>query len=182
MRRLAVLLCASVLLAACAGGPAPRPSGATAPVLPHDLGPRPAPSLVPGMAGNPDMPAPVPSAIGAQAAEQARGLVGSPYRYGGRDPSGFDCSGLVWYVYQHLGVELPRRSVEQRRSLPAVPRESLEPGDLVFFSSPVDHVGIYLGGGDFVHAPRRGKRVSVANLDAPYFQLGYAGAARVPAP
>ena len=180
MRVLAVLLCATVALAGCAGGPSSRPSDRPQSVPPHEVGAQaPTTGVAPGA---PALPGPLTTALGAKAAEEARALIGAPYRYGGRDPSGFDCSGLVWYVYQSLGVELPRSSRQQRQGLAAISRDELEPGDLVFFSSPVDHVGIYLGAGDFVHAPRRGKRVSIASLDAPYFQLGFAGAARVVVP
>jgi cell wall-associated NlpC family hydrolase len=130
------------------------------------------------------VPATVPSvtAFGARAADAARRLVGAPYQFGGQDPRGFDCSGLVWYVYRELGVTLPRRAIDQRAAVQSVPREALVPGDLVFFSSPQDHVGIYLGNGDFVHAPGVGKDVRVANLKSPYFELAYAGGGRVAAP
>lgn len=168
---MAVLLGATVLLAGCAGGPASRPTGRPEGVAAHGVSQETA-----ALAG------PRTTALGAKAAVQARALIGSPYRYGGHDPSGFDCSGLVWYVFQSLGVDLPRSSRQQRQGLAPISRDELQPGDLVFFSAPVDHVGIYLGAGDFVHAPRQGKSVSIAHLDAPYFQLGFAGAARVIAP
>jgi len=74
---------------------------------------------------------------------------------------------------------LPRTAAEQRATLPRVPLESLAPGDLVFFSTPSDHVGIYLGGGEFVHAPGQGRGVERARLDSPYFILGYAGGGRI---
>lgn len=180
MRRAAALVLVWVAtLAGCSSGPASMTRDRPPPAVPPEVGVH-----VPhtGAVGDLTPSVPPPSPLGARAADQARALLGAPYRYGGRDPSGFDCSGLVWYVYQALGVELPRRARDQRQSLTAVPRADLEPGDLVFFSRPLDHVGIYLGAGDFVHAPSRGKQVSVASLNAPYFQLGYAGAARVMPP
>ena len=145
MRRVPAAVAVAILLSACASGP---------------------PSRAPGPAGRLSAGgvAAEPLVIGARAAEAARALLGVPYRYGGQDPSGFDCSGLVWYVYRQLGVSLPRRALDQRRAVAPVGRDDLVPGDLVFFSSPADHVGIYLGAGDFVHAPSSGKDVRVANL------------------
>jgi murein DD-endopeptidase len=121
-----------------------------------------------------------PSVKGAptDAARLAMALVGAPYRYGGAAPDGFDCSGLVWYVYRNAGVTMPRTAAEQRMAIRPVDIEHLEPGDLVFFQTPVDHVGIYVGDGDFVHAPSSGKTVERAKLRSPYFLLGFAGAGR----
>jgi cell wall-associated NlpC family hydrolase len=118
-------------------------------------------------------------ALGAQAAGLASGLVGRPYLYGGSSPAGFDCSGLVWYVYHELGLEVPRTAAEQRASAMRVTQAELRPGDLVFFYTPDDHVGIYLGDGEFVHAPADGRTVERARIDTPFFILGFAGAARV---
>jgi cell wall-associated NlpC family hydrolase len=114
----------------------------------------------------------------ARAAEIASRFLGTPYRYGGASPDGFDCSGLVWYVYRELGVPVPRTAAEQRAAARPVPRDDLQPGDLVFFHLPQDHVGIYLGGGQFVHAPATGRTVERARLDSPYFILSFAGAGR----
>ena len=132
----------------------------------------------------PEVPAvPAENELGQRAAEIARSYVGFRYHYGGSSPhEGFDCSGLVWYVYRTLGVEVPRRADEQRVSARPVALEELAPGDLVFFKTPVDHVGIYLGDGEFVHAPKTGRRVTTARLDAPFFILGYAGAGRIVPP
>ena len=134
-----------------------------------------------GCATAPPQPerAPAAGALGTRAATLANRLLGVPYRVGGSSPDGFDCSGLVVYVYRELGVRLPRTAAEQRATLPRVPVEALAPGDLVFFSTPEDHVGIYLGGGEFVHAPGSGRGVERARLDSPYFLLGYAGGGRV---
>lgn len=141
-------------------------------------------TLLAGCAAAPPRPerAPVAGALGTRAAALASRLVGAPYRSGGSSPDGFDCSGLVVYVYRELGVALPRTAAEQRAALERVSATALAPGDLVFFSTPADHVGIYLGGGEFVHAPGTGRVVERARLDSPYFILGYAGGGRVAGP
>jgi len=128
-------------------------------------------------------PRPKPEAalpLGERAALLARQLTGTPYRFGGSEPQdGFDCSGLVWYVYRSLGVTVPRSAAEQQRAATPVAYEGLMPGDLVFFHTPSDHVGIYLGHGEFIHAPSSGRGVTSARLDSPYFLLDFAGAGRV---
>lgn len=112
----------------------------------------------------------------------ALALIGSPYRYGGRTPDGFDCSGFVAYVYgATLGVVLPRRSEEMVRVGTVQTREALMPGDLVFFNTlgrRYSHVGIFIGDGRFVHAPARGGRVRVERLSDPYWNARYNGARR----
>src|SRR5262249_28496527 len=89
----------------------------------------------------------------------ARRYVGAPYRWGGRSRAGFDCSGLVRYVYAQVGVSLPHNAAKQYRLGTPVPRESLEPGDLVFFDR-LRHNGIYVGDGLFVHARQTGRGVN----------------------
>jgi peptidoglycan DL-endopeptidase CwlO len=103
---------------------------------------------------------------GMRAVQIANRLTGIPYVWGGASPRrGFDCSGLVQYVYARLGVSLPHYTVSQYRRGRSVARSSLRPGDLVFFSG-LNHVGIYAGGGKYIHAPRRGTTVRWASLSS----------------
>lgn len=115
---------------------------------------------------------------------RAISLVGTPYRYGGNSPEGgFDCSGLVNYVYRDmLDVRLPRTSRDLARwQGPRVAPERLAAADLVFFGSRgnVTHVGIYVGEGRFVHAPSTGGTVRLDRLDGPYWRDHYTGAKRI---
>ena len=115
---------------------------------------------------------------------RAMALLGTPYRWGGiSEKNGFDCSGLVNYVFKSaLGIELPRVSRDMARSGEQVERNALTAGDLVFFSRRgrrVDHVGIYVGDGQFVHAPRTGKDVMVSRLDTGYWSGKFLQARRV---
>ncbi len=110
----------------------------------------------------------------------ARRQLGTPYVWGGTTPNGFDCSGLVQYSYAKIGVYVPRTAVQQLNASQPVPIEELKPGDLLFFDTTgrYSHVGIYVGNGKFIHAPRTGKDVSTATLDDPYWAsaLSRAGA------
>ena len=116
--------------------------------------------------------------------DNALGLVGIRYRRGGSDAeSGFDCSGFVGHVFlEQLGLKLPRTSGEMSKTGEQVTRADLQPGDLVFFNTmrrAFSHVGIYLGNGQFVHAPRPGKSVRVEDIDTSYWARRYNGARRV---
>jgi cell wall-associated NlpC family hydrolase len=113
---------------------------------------------------------------------RALALLGTPYRWGGTGSEGFDCCGLVGYVFRStLGIELPRVSRDMAKSGELVDRTKLSPGDLVFFGrrGRVDHVGIYVGEGQFVHAPRTGRDVTVSRLDTGYWSGKYVEARRV---
>ena len=107
--------------------------------------------------------------------ETALAYHGVPYLWGGAKPSGFDCSGLILYVYRQHGVELPHYSGSQFLMGEKVMPAELQPGDVVFFGSPIHHVGMYIGGGYFLHAPRTGDFVKVSALAG---RSDYAGARR----
>jgi len=106
--------------------------------------------------------------------------LGVPYVWAGADPTGFDCSGLVKYVYAQLGISLPHNTVAQWNdpALVSVPRNQLQPGDLVFFNG-LDHVGIYIGYGDFIDAPHTGAFVRIDSLHDGWYAANYDGAKRV---
>ena len=109
-------------------------------------------------------------------------LRGAPYRNGGGDPSGFDCSGFVVYVFARHGVLVSRTVSGQFREGQAVPEDQLQPGDLVFFSTVApgaSHVGIAIGGDAFVHAPSERGEVRVEHLSTPYWSTRYVGARRI---
>ncbi|OAI51956.1 hypothetical protein AYO46_01120 [Betaproteobacteria bacterium SCGC AG-212-J23] len=108
-----------------------------------------------------------------RAAASAAKMVGKPYKYGGASPSGFDCSGLIFFSYKQAGVSLPHSTAEQRRTTQRVKLAELKPGDLIFFDQrgrKNSHVGIYLGERRFVHAPSSGKSVRNDTLDNPYWK------------
>ena len=120
------------------------------------------------------------SGLGMDVSKTAHKFIGTPYVYGGRSPKGFDCSGLVWYVYRQHGVELPPSSARQAGFGQKVSRDELLPGDLVFFQSKgrIDHVGLYVGGNKMIHAPGRGRKVVKVNIKDKYYRQHFAGARR----
>ena len=105
-------------------------------------------------------------------------FIGTPYVWGGTSPKGFDCSGLVHYLYQKQGVSIPRNSREQFSRLPVA--SNPQPGDLVFFrrNGTINHVGLYLGGGKMLHAPQTGAKVRIEDMGRPNWKRRYAGARR----
>lgn len=106
--------------------------------------------------------------------------VGAPYQYGGRSPGGFDCSGLVYYAYQEAGKRLPRTTGQLWSELPPVSRQDIRIGDVLFFKvgGKMSHVGLYVGDDRFVHAPSTGRTVSVASLNAPFYDAALLRAGR----
>ena len=158
---------ACVLLASCGGG--------------RETVRRPVPSPVPRVW---PVVAPADPVSANSVLMRAISLVGTPYRYGGNTPEGgFDCSGLVNYVYRDmLALNLPRTSRDLAGFQgPRIAPERLAAADLVFFGSSgnVSHVGIYVGEGRFVHAPSTGGTVRLDRLDGPYWRDHYSGAKRV---
>lgn len=112
--------------------------------------------------------------------ESAHQYLGVPYKWGGTSESGFDCSGLTRAVYRLNGISIPRTSFEQYGDGASITKAKLQKGDLVFFSTNkskrINHVGIYIGNNEFIHAPSKGKVVSKARLDSNYWHKIYQGA------
>ena len=123
---------------------------------------------------------PANGGVGARAVSIAEGFLGVPYVWGGASPQyGFDCSGLVMYVYEQLGIHLSHFSGAQWSEGTRIPLEELAPGDLVFFhpgASGPGHVGIYIGGNNFIHAPHSGDVVRISSLYE--YSASYVGAVR----
>ena len=141
-----LILCLSAMTAACVGKPQPAAYTVTTagPAINHGL-----------------------EALGV-----ARAMLGVAYRYGGEDPGGFDCSGLVRYAFSQTGIELPRTAMEIFRGSQLVNPKEMLPGDLLFFTISADkvsHIGIYDDHNRFIHAPSSGKGVSYASLVEAYW-------------
>jgi peptidoglycan DL-endopeptidase CwlO len=108
----------------------------------------------------------------------AMSQLGTPYVWGGAAPGGFDCSGLVMWAYAQVGVSLPHSTYALYAMGVPISRDELQPGDLVFFDG-VGHVGIYIGGDQFIHAPHTGDVVKISSLDDPWYSAEYVGARRI---
>jgi len=123
------------------------------------------PARLPGSVPLTPQPAPrrAPLSLGQRAVRIAALELGTPYRYGGSGPGGFDCSGLVAYVYGRLGIALPHNAAAQFGYGRPVDQGHLKPGDLVFFHG-LGHVGLYIGHGRMIHAPQTGERVEVQSI------------------
>ncbi len=124
------------------------------------------------------------SAIGQSIVDHALTYLGLPYRYGGSSPStGFDCSGFVYYLYRSAGFSVNRTASTQWYHGIEVSKDELQPGDLVFFSnnysSSIEHVGIYVGDGMFIHSPSTGDVVKLSSLNSSYYLRNYYGARRI---
>jgi cell wall-associated NlpC family hydrolase len=113
---------------------------------------------------------PTDGSIGAQAVSIAMQYLGVPYVWGGESPSGFDCSGLTKYVYGQLGIGLAHYTGSQWNQGVRIPSDQLLPGDLVFFRADLGHMGMYIGGGQYIHAPQTGDVVKIAPLDRGDYQ------------
>lgn len=127
----------------------------------------------------PPAPAAGGSGTGVEAVAIAMRYLGVPYVWGGASPSGgFDCSGLTMYVYAQVGVSLPHYAAAQYGMGTVVERDQLQPGDLVFFRG-LGHMGMYIGGGNFIHAPHTGDVVKISSLSESYYTANWVGARRV---
>jgi cell wall-associated NlpC family hydrolase len=118
----------------------------------------------------PPPPAPAPSSGAAAALAYARAQLGKPYEWAAAGPSSFDCSGLTMRAWQAGGVSLPHLAAGQYANTAHIPIADLQPGDLVFFGSDLHHVGIYVGGGEMIHAPQTGQVVQYSNIFWPDLQ------------
>jgi cell wall-associated NlpC family hydrolase len=164
-RSMIVLSIATLLAAGCGTEPYRPPATTRTPVPSSTPAPVPAPPADPGL----------------EIVALASQLIGSPYRFGGSGPGEFDCSGLVLFVHNQLGIHVPRTAAEQAAAAAPVDALALAPGDLVFFTetgSEITHVGIYAGKGRFVHAPKTGHPVGYGSLFDDYYLHNFAGAGR----
>src|SRR5262245_13976920 len=168
---LCVLIALSAAACASSGNPRPRPFP----------GAPPPPESTPSLPGEPPIVAPGPVTRPA-IVDTALRLRGVPYRSGGSDPSGFDCSGLVQWVFAQYGVPLPRETREQYAAGQKISLRKVQPGDLVFFhtvSRGASHVGVVIGGDQFVHAPSSTGVVRVERFTTSYWARRFVGARRV---
>ena len=127
-------------------------------------------------------PATAPTSVGNEVAIRAISLLGAPYEWGGNGPTTFDCSGLVRFIHDQLGIFVPRTAAEQYSAAKPVEVHNLAPGDLLFFrikGRNISHVAIYTGEGRFVHAPQTGRPVELRTLDDGFYRPRLAGAGRL---
>lgn len=148
---------AEAAAAAASGTTAPTGSSAPAPQATRAAAPAPAPAASAGSGG---------SGAAQTAVQTALAQVGDPYVWGAGGPNAFDCSGLTQYAYAAAGISLPHSSSMQSRMGTAVSRADLQPGDLIFYYSPVSHVSMYIGNGQMVHASTSGQPVKVVSVDS----------------
>jgi peptidoglycan DL-endopeptidase CwlO len=177
--RLVTVIVLTVISGGCASsGAIPKPfPGATPPEASA-----PDPGTLPGVPPTPPPASPAERIDTAALVDTALSFRGVPYRNGGSDPGGFDCSGLVQYVFARHGVRLPRAVREQFEVGTPVRLAGVEPGDLVFFrisDSAASHVGVAIGGDEFVHAPSTRGVVRVERFSAPYWASRIVGVRRV---
>ena len=116
---------------------------------------------------------------GAEVLAYAMQYIGYPYVYGGSSTSGFDCSGFTSYVYKHFGITLNRTAAGQYSNGVKVSRSNLQAGDLIMFGSPINHVGIYAGGGRIVHAANPSRGITTDTINSGYYNTHYVGAVRI---
>ena len=126
----------------------------------------------------PEVAGPAPAARYGGVVGVAMQFLGVPYRWGGADPSGFDCSGFSMYVFAKVGVSLPHHAASQYGMGTPVSKSELQAGDLVFFNG-LGHMGIYIGGGQFIHAPHTGDVVKISNLSDSWYAATWVGARRL---
>ena len=150
-----------------------RQAAAAAQAVAHPSGARPL-SKAPIKAEEPVGPPPPVRGTAGKAVATARAQLGEPYEWSAAGPDSFDCSGLTMYAWEAAGVSLPHSSRAQYSSLPHVARAKIQPGDLLFYGSPIHHVGIYEGGGIMINAPETGENVRRDSINRP----DYVGAAR----
>ena len=153
----------------------PAPAAAPATLAPAT----PAAEAIPAPEPEPAPAPPADASRGAQAVAIAMRYLGVPYKWGGASPStGFDCSGFTMYVFAQIGVSLPHYAAAQYALGHPVSKAELQPGDLVFFSG-LGHMGMYIGGGNFIHSPQTGDAVKISSLSEPYRVANWVGARRV---
>jgi hypothetical protein len=162
----AALVAASLAIAGCATEPVPFEPPVAGEMPSGGEGVRVPPLELPPSPG-------APTSIGNEIAIRAIALIGTPYRFGGDGPTNFDCSGLVQYVYDEIGIDVPRTVAEQYAAVTRVPLSDIRPGDLLFFKtgkSGVSHVAIYAGENRFIHAPQTGRPVELRSFDDSYYR------------